>query len=75
LYKLGSNAMENVALATISLSLQFQELKLSSVCVCAGEELCSSSLVQGRREREGEQVLLTWALGSSAITPHIISLA
>jgi hypothetical protein len=35
--------MQMAALATISLSLQFQELKLSSVSVCAEEELGSSS--------------------------------
>jgi hypothetical protein len=53
--------MEKTALATISLSLQFLELKLSSV-VCV---LKKSFLGSGEREREGEQVLLTLTLGAS----------
>jgi hypothetical protein len=57
--------MENLAFATISLSLQFQELKLSSV-VCV---LKKSFLGSGEREREGEQVLLTLTLGVSVNTP------
>jgi hypothetical protein len=52
LYKLGSNAMEKAALATISLSLQFQELKLSSV-VCVLKKSSALLLPWFRGEGEG----------------------
>jgi hypothetical protein len=45
--------MENVALATISLSLQFQELKLSSV-VCVLKKSSALLLPWFRGEGEGE---------------------
>jgi hypothetical protein len=63
--------MEKVALATTSSfhSSANAEDRGVSVSVCFTELKLIFFLGPGEREREGEQVLLTWALGASANIP------